>query len=425
MKSYIIKPAILLSAVIFVTGCGPADEGPLLSLLTNNRMMVLLKGTYASDRPLEFSQINNNQLFIDDDNTDPAVEPIDSEGVPAYSNLDFFLDFGEIRLSTKSYLSNLYDITSESDAEDFWDVVSTERQVYCSRLYSFEPDNEACIDSGGLVQFVEFFNGAGAIYPSRDVGPGTYTHAGVFMRGVFTGFQKQDGVRQTGFFDNNEIFGADVMPLLNYDPGIDLAQKAALPPQFFPLHHITYPGQQNYMTVGNGFVPLVLEIRFNLKENLMLHSYSVQGDNPRTVVTMSDWRKPHDGQINMGGNVLTRARMYYPDYTSTIRISGGTESTRHYYALYIENECLDPAGSFVCNRDQDTLPTAATPVRNGNDNTLANIPEGNYVLQCRYDSRHDGYPEVVLAEIPVYVPTKGGTIDIACACGNSTSTGCN
>lgn len=415
----------LIIALIFVMHCGSADEGPLLSLLTNSRMLVLVKGTYASDRPLAFSQINNNQLFIDNDNSDPDSEVLDTDGVPAYDSLDLFIDFGEVRLSTKNYLSNLIEITTEQDAIDFWDVVSTERQVYCSRIYSIVPENEACLDSGGLVRFEEFFNGTGSIYPSRDVGPGTYTHAGLFMRGVFTGFQKEDGVAQTGFFDNNELFGADVLPLLNYDPGIDLAQKALLPPQFFPLHHRTVAGQQQYMTVGDGFTPLVLEIRFNIKENLMLHSYSVQGGNPRTIVGISDWRKPHDGQVNMGGNVLTRARMYYPDFTSTIRISGGTESTRHYYALYIENECADVSGAPVCNRDADLLPVAATPVRNGDDNILTNISDGNYVIQCRYDNRHDGYPEQVLGEVQVFVPVSGGTIDVACACGNSTSTGCN
>ena len=70
------------------------------------------------------------------------------------------------------------------------------------------------------------------------------------------------------------------------------------------------------------------------------------------------------------------------------------------------------------------LPLAATPVRNGGDNVMTELGPGQYVLQCRYDAVHDGYPEEVLSEIRFDLPLNTD-ISIACACGSSTTTGCN
>ncbi|MCB1170438.1 MAG: hypothetical protein KDK25_08905, partial [Leptospiraceae bacterium] len=168
---------LIAALLAFGTNCSSGDDA-LLSALINSRMVVILKGTYATDRPLDFAQINNNTLFLDNDA--PTTEVLDTNNVPAYNELPIYIDVGEIRLSTKGYLSNLYDIDSDRDAEDFWDVVSTTRQVYCSQLYTAVAANDSCSATGGLINYVEFFNGIGALYPSRDVGPGGYTHAGVF-----------------------------------------------------------------------------------------------------------------------------------------------------------------------------------------------------------------------------------------------------
>lgn len=411
----------IIAALLMVgTNCSSGDDA-LLSALINSRMVVILKGTYATDRPLDFAQINNNTLFLDSDA--PTTEVLDTNNVPAYSDLPIYIDVGEIRLSTKGYLSNLYDIDSDRDAEDFWDVVSTTRQVYCSQLYTAVAANDSCSATGGLINYVEFFNGVGALYPARDVGPGGYTHAGVFMRSFFLGYAKREAVIPVGRFDNNDVSGTDVLPLLNYDAGVDAAVKAALPPQWFPLHHTTYPGQQDSMQVYNGYASLVLEVRTNIKENLMVHSFPDAGGEYFTVVAISDWRVEHTGQFDMGGNALTRARLFYPDYTGSLQVTGGTESTRHYYAVYYANECVDQNGGSVCNKDTDLLPLAATPVRNGGDNVLTELMPGEYVLQCRYDEVHDGYPEKVLSEIRFSMPQKTN-ISISCSCGASTTTGC-
>ncbi len=416
------KIALYLCVIILTSSCSNMGKNDLsiLSLLINNRIMVLLKGTYASDDPLSFAEINNNQLFIDSDLN------INSSNLPAYSNLPIYLDIGELRLSTKEFLSDLSTISNQSDSEKFWDVLSTERQVYCSNLYTIDPRFDSCLDTGGLINYQEFMNGNGAVYPSRDVGPGTYLHAGVFMRGLVTGYSVTDSGPVIAQFDNNEVPGENILPLVNYNPGTTTFEKELYVPQFFPLHHKVEFGQQTSMIIDDGAEPLVVEIRFNLKENLMAHRFLNSANEYQTVVTFSDWRKDHLDvtQRDQGGNVLTRSRVYNPALVSDLVISGGTGSNRYYYAIYIANECVDFNQATYCNKNTEVLPLAATPVRDG-ENRIKNLMPNSYVLQCLYDNVQDGYPEQLLGEIPVEVTPGAGIVNVACACGASTTTGCN
>ncbi len=401
---------LILSVVISFTNCRKGNNEALLSHLFNQRMLVFLKGTYATDYPLGWEEINGNALFVD------ASETTDVSGLPAYDALPIFLDVGEIRLSTKGYLSTLGELDDEKDAEKFWDVLSPTRQVYCSPTFVLLNNDNSCIDKAGYINYIELFNGRGATYPSRDVGPGAYQHAGVYIRTFFTGHLRQSGTAPVDTV--YKVNGYRMNWILGYDPGIDAAMRSVLPSQWFPLHHTTHPGMQNSMYVTGEYIPLGIEIRFNIKENLMVHSF-VPSDNsdPATVVGISDWRRPHTSEIDMGGNVLTRARIFYPDFTRTVRVSGGTKDIRYYYAIYYQGECIDGFGNPTCIRDLDQLPLAATPVRAGNDNRMTYIMPGSYVIQCRYDAVRDGYPEQVLSEKNFELPAELGEFNISCVCG--------
>lgn len=397
--------------LFIVIQCKKDSSSPLLSLLFNNKITVILKATYASDRPLDFREINSNQLFIDTNNTS-STEPINTSGIPNYDDLPIFLDIGEIRLSTKGPLSNLANITNQENSEDFWDVLAPTRQVYCNKIYNTNTDLNSCLKNNGITAFELLMNGTGVIYPSRDVGAGIYLHGGIFFRGIFTGYAKLGSTNYIGKFDNAEYFGSDIIRLVNYDPNADSGTVAILPAQFFPLHYITYPGTEN-VTIYKEYIPTIIEFRFNLKENLMVHSFQDSNSGEYfTFVGFSDWRRNHEAQFYSGGNVLLRMRMIYPSFKNTIKINGGTYTTRHYYALYYLNECSD--GS--CDRNNDLLPLAATPTRNGNDNILTDIMPGNYLLQCRYDEVYDGYPEKVLSEIPLEISGNNQTIQINFNC---------
>jgi len=410
----IILHSCLIYITIFIIDCGRGDDGqPLLSYLLNSRMTLVLKGTYATDNPLSFSEINNNQIFTDPDDTLHLAD------VPAYDNLPIYLDIGEIRLSTRNPFDPLITIKNNDDAVKFWDVLTDKRQVYCSTLYSFDLTMDSCRRTGGLVNFSEFMNGNGAFYPSRDVGSGVYLHAGVFIRAIATGYARDDDSPLFDRFDSNDIFGSNIIQNVNYDPGIDTAEKQARVPQFFPLHHVIVLHQQPSMVVDESFTPLVLEIRFNMKENLMLHSFLNASSRVQTIVGFSDWRKNHESEFDMGGSVLTRARIFYPEFANDLVITGGTENkpVRHYLAIYLYGED---------NRD-DNLPLAATPVRNG-ENKLRNIMPGPYYLQCRYDCIYDGYPELIVKQLIMEMPGQLGndhTVDFTCGDTVPADAGCN
>lgn len=412
------KLIVFFLIINFINYCKNNAKDPLLSLLFNNKITVILKATYASDRPLEFTEINNNKLFIDTNIA--GKEEIDTSNVPDYNDLPIFLDIGELRVSTKGPLSNLANITNQKDSEDFWDSLAPTRQVYCNKIYNNNTDLNSCLKNNGFTAFELLMNGIGVQYPSRDVGEGIYLHGGVYFRSLFMGYAKLGSSDNIGKFDNTNYVGADILRFVNYDPDADSGTISVLPAQFFPLHYITYPGTEN-VRIYHEYIPTIIEFRFNLKENLMLHSTLDSNSNSYfTYVGFSDWRRNHEGQINSGGNVLLRMRMIYPSWSNKIIINGGTYTTRHYYALYYRYECSDNS----CNKDIDLLPVAATPVRNGSDNILNDIMPGSYILQCRYDEIYDGYPEKVLSELPIEIGENNQIIQINCSCGYSTTSGC-
>ncbi len=408
---------LILLIALLVSSCKNKKSYPLLSLLFNNKITVILKATYASDRPLDYTEINNNQVFID--SIISGQEEINNSDVPPLSDLPFFLDIGEIRVSTKFPLSQLLEIDSQKKSEEFWDVLAPYRVVYCNAIYNTNLDLNNCIRNNGFLRYQFLMNGLGDVYPSIDVGSGIYLHGGIFFRSVFSGYARLGGNVYLGQFDGTRYAGADIIRYLSYDPELDTGTSSVLPSQLFPLHHITYPGTSDVF-IPDEYIPTIIEFRFNLKENLMLHSFKDSASGEFfTFVGISDWKQNHQGQTNAGGNLLLRMRMYQSSMVSSLIIDGGTKTNRHYYAIYPINECSD--GS--CNRNE-LLPLSATPVRNGNDNVILNLMAGSYVLQCRYDDIYDGYPEKILSEIPFEITGRAMNVYINCSCGYSTATGC-
>ncbi|MCB1172816.1 MAG: hypothetical protein KDK39_04595 [Leptospiraceae bacterium] len=421
--------ALALAGGLVSGACNGDNDVALLSSLFNQRMTVILKATYASDRPLTRAQINSNVIFTDADDTMTGLKHqaltgctpyTDAQCVPSYSELPIWLDIGELRLSSRSPLSDLSEIQSSEDAQKFWDPVSVERQVYCSIPYAIDFDN-ACVQTGGIVNFSELTNGNGAVYPASDVPSGMFLHSGIYVRALAFGYGYINGQVLQDKFDNRDILGYRVTPLLQYDPNEDELNNQLKAPQWFPLHHKVVFGQEQTIVLDHGESPAILEYRFNLIENLMLHSFynSAQSAN-QVVIGLSDWRRGHDDNstdqgFHMGGNALARSRIFYPWLTSDLYIDGGVESTRHYYALYVQNE--EPKNEY--------LPYAATPVRNGSDNVLKYIMPSPYVIQCRYDCNNDGYPELVLSTSDGFQVGQGpgsAVISHPCGCGIDSAT---
>ncbi len=174
----------------------------------------------------------------------------------------------------------------------------------------------------------------------------------------------------------------------------------------FPVLYTVDGGHDDFV-IRPGYDPYILELRMNIKENLMVHSWTTTNGFVQTMVGLSDWRYPHAGQADMGGNLLLRARVIYPEYASRLTITGGTQTLQHYYALF---------------RAQETnlttqLPLAAVPVRSGGS-VIKYIHEGDYRLRCLSDTTPvDGFPETLVRETTFSVtsfPRQEITVDLAC-----------
>ncbi|MCE9499468.1 MAG: hypothetical protein K8R21_03050 [Leptospira sp.] len=375
-------------------------------------MLLLLKGTYATDEPLAFDEYSNGsgQLYQDDSGSGTNDPAFDLTNLPAAKDLPIFIDIGEIRISTQ-YQKGIASLTQIKDAKDskrFWDFIAPERQVYCT-LPPYSAGDSTCRKTG-LSKMDDFLSGKGAVYPSNGptsetygdsaqqndatrngVTNGTqYYYTGVYLRSILTGFGRENGgtIINT-FFDNTQIFGGgvNIVPRNNFNPGTDDATKTTAVPQLFPLFYSVQAGQSD-MTIRPGSDPYILEIRTNFKENLMVHSYVTPLGYVDTLVGFSDWNKTHNGEPDMGGNLLTRSRIIYPEFASSLEISGGTKSIPHYYAVYRKDE-QDFFGQ---------LPLVSSPVKQG-VTKIKYIHEGQYRLQCRGDiTRVDGNPETIVRE---------------------------
>ncbi|HMW08185.1 MAG TPA: hypothetical protein PK079_21765 [Leptospiraceae bacterium] len=433
---------ILILSLFFLFNCANGASGSsgktsigkyagvpyaVLSTLFNNRMLLLLKLTYATDAPLNFSDYNNGtgQLYQDVQDTGAGGDPaFDLFQLPLAQNLNFFIDIGEIRISSKiqQSLTGLdYGVTSITASKKYWDFIATQRQVYCSAFYSLGGNSCDLTSKTPLVLINQLFNGEGAKFPSNDPTatipgnnggidvPTKYYASGIYVRSFVTGWARQNGGLITNtIFDNNQIItgGQNIVPRNNYLPGTTDTDKSLKTPFMFPVFHALKPGQED-MSIRGGADPYILEVRMNIKENLMVHSYTTTLGFVQTFIGISDWRYNHSGQVDSGGNILSRSRIIYPETASSLQITGGTRSLQHYYNVFRDGE------TELVNE----LPLASTPVKQGTSN-IKYIHSGSYILVCAQDrSPVDGYPETVVRSTKFSVPeTFRQTITVNLAC---------
>ncbi|EMY63316.1 LIC11270 family surface protein [Leptospira terpstrae] len=435
MKSLYLQLLLILLNVFVIIGCktkldlGDESKLPVISTLFNNRMLLLLKGTYATDNPLDWSELNNGtgELYVDDqgEGLDPTMTLVNR---PKAGSIPIFLDIGEVRISSK-YLKGLNELTQIRDTVDsnkFWDYIAPNRQVFCTVTYSF--DNNTCTESNGILKASDFFNGIGAQFPSNDPSSETiggietalatgrywfgreYYYAAIYFRSLVTGYALDAGIPVSGRFDNRPIInGLNIVPRNNYVAGTTSSAKSTIVPKMFPalFTQLNTQSVQSDMVIRDGFDPYILEVRINLKENLMLHSYLTSRSTIVTYVGVSDIFFDHKGEGDAGGNILTRARVIYPETASSLTISGGGNSLLHYYGIFRFHET-----DFL-----NVLPLAATPAKQ--NAKIKYLNPGTYKAVCLGDlTKQDGYPDTVVREttfnIPEYPFRQTYNVDLTC-----------
>lgn len=388
---------------------------PVLSSLFNNRMLLILKGTYATDNPLDYTEINDNQLYRDIETEDPTFDLVD---IPTYSNLPVYIDIGELRIASSYQPGGLEQIQSIRDSAKFWDFIAPERQVYCSIPYTLFTNS--CERNNGTLRYAEFVNEGGAQYPSNDPTAdargfdGTqYYHAGVYLRSIVTGFAREGGAPISNTrFDSRLVSGSNIVPRNSYKPGASDVEKQSLTPLMYPIFYTVDVGHDD-LTIRPGFDPYILEMRINIKETMMVHSWVSFFGNIQTMVGFSDWKFGHVGQADMGGNVLLRPRVIYPEFSSSLTITGGTRDLRAYYVIYRAAEDVNKDNI----NNPKHLPLIATPVK-GSSNRIKYIHKGDYNLFCvRDESPIDGFPEKYISQTSFSVsdaPRQELSIELVC-----------
>ncbi|EMJ97813.1 LIC11270 family surface protein [Leptospira alstonii] len=400
---------------------GNGTKNAVISTLFNQRMLLLVKGTYATDNPIGFEAYSGGTGQLYQDTSGEGFDPtLGLAGVPLAQNLPIFIDIGEIRMSTK-YQEGTFDLSlikNVKDTKKFWDEVAPNRQVFCTIPYT--TNSNSCRLNDGEIKAIQFFNGEGVAYPSNDPtsatdwgafgnGPVQFYYTGLYLRSLVTAWATEPGLTFSNLtlFDNYRVPGINIVPRLSYRPGADSTTKSVFPPLVFPTLYKAENGDQD-MLVYPGFDPYILEVRINLKENLMIHSYVSSIGGVRTLVGISDWNSDHKGESDMGGGLLVRSRIIRPEIASSLTVFGGTASTTHYYSVYRVSE-----------GDIDTkLPLMASPVQ-GASTKMKYIHPGEYRLRCVGDlARVDGYPETVVREtvftVPENAPRSEVQVNLSC-----------
>jgi len=384
---------VLSSALINCT------NDAVISSLINNRMNLILKGTYESNSP--YSQ---QSIYADDGLVTEAAKNSSSPIATDASNLSadqlkFYMDIAEIRLSTGNGLA------LENDPKDYYTFFARTRKLLCTDYIAKNGKPlDTCVQNNGIENLANFFE-EGLTYPSSDVENGIYNHIAIYFRRLVTYPAKiynNTGVlssERSSDFDNREIFGVDIEndSLVSYQYG-PTDDKNIISPRLFPLEQTGLE-----MHVFGGDNEFVLEVRIFLKNLWMKHIFkfgTTEESFDFVFIGPSDFRQNHRYSDitefgKLGGNIILNARIYYPDNIGHIDINNtGTVTCAglYYYSLVRNNEFFDG----------NHIPYAAT--KGGATATIKNLPQGFYDLyiscdQKRYDSSNlevagqDGFPE--------------------------------
>jgi hypothetical protein len=369
---------------------------PILSDLYNNRIQVILKGTYESNNPYPWMN-----TYTDDSIAAPygggILTPVPQTDVSLY------LDIAEIRLAVGTGKpANLA-------PEKYWVFFTPTREVFCSNNFANGDSNYkllSCYNDHGDQNFADFFS-SGFTLPAVDVPEKTYNHMAIYFRKLITGpvitytdISGNGAIAQTTTFDNRYLNGINLMDSIVQYSASDTTKVT---PLLFPLQRTDLS-----LAIPSGRDPYVMEVRIFLKNLLMKHVIKYTGGNasagPLTFVGPSDWNTNHNSSdptlaYQMGGNIIFTARIYDPANVGSIAITDTLWAPVYKAAYYT----VVAAGSQF-STGNSALPYAATSLTPGVGGTITNLPPGSYDLYRTCDLKLmdtsnalvngvDGYPE--------------------------------
>lgn len=388
-KFYIIGTFIL--AIIIFQSCFTNE--PVLSQLYNDRITLILKGTYESNDPYDWQAI-----YTSDAVTTEAMTLQDD--ITNQSEIKWYIDLAELRMAKGTGFSG-------TDADDYWMLFARERQVLCSSTSAlYDKELETCIKNSGTSKLNSFFND-GLSIPAVDVKSGEYNHFAIYFRRLVTWpSNKYSSKSYSGdlaaLFDNRYVYGTNIENLYNYEE--DDSDDVIM----FPLERTDLN-----LKIESNEKPYVVEVRVFLKNLMMKHLINYTSEDEQVFfVGPSDWATDHlyndsTYQEYLGKNMIFTARVYYPDESGSIQVNTGG-AANCYFAVVKAGDTFNPISE---------LPLAATQATNGY--SIKNLPEGTYDLYKTCDTSgngvaNDGYPETA---------TSCAT-NVSVTAGQTTSSGC-
>ncbi len=417
--AFVVFLGLLSGALVFGAAAGCSNY-PVLSELANSRTKLILKGTYESNSPYSWQTV-----LFDDDSLASGSLPASEKAAVNFADINLNIDIAAIRVARPG------DTLSQSAPEDYWEYFAEHRTLFCAE--NKDANNRPlidCIDQNGTKNLSKLFT-SGYSYPVIDLPAGKYSHLAIYFRKFVIGPAVQysssgtllDSI--TSIFDNRSVYGIDLaQEIIQYRPG-----SATDDPLMFPLERKNFS-----LVVPNNSEPIVFEVRFFVKNNLM-HYGMEHGDKtssitPISFVGPSDWayNYQYDNISNgyrLGGNIIMTARLYEENHVGSIDIvdSVAPAANMEYYAVVQSGATFDPA--------QGVLPYAATSVSasggGGSAGTVTNLPAGAYDIYKTCDIQQqsasgliagaDGYPEkATFCGSATVTEGAAATANVNCTC---------
>lgn len=318
------KVIILIMAALFLGGCG---DRALFTELAENRVKVVLKGTYESNNPRSWEG-----LFPEDDSVDDCVSTPE-DAAPS----KFMFDLAEMRIT---------------------DGKHTQRFANYRETYSFPLSDSS-----------SFFNGSGVIYKNDDMRPDyTWRYIKMYIRKMLFDSAKKyyyqdnevtDGLGEWVFYENDEdIFAEEEVPGLNFNNYYinsyydSLLYQSGSINRIFPLKILI----EDTFVFNKNIPETVLEIRMVVKNFIEMYELDYTSDSVHYVkhfYSYSDWLRnvkagrtyseAYGKYVNdcerMGGNLIAIARSYIPG--ETVTLTGSTGVTECYIVAINENHKIE------------------------------------------------------------------------------------
>ena len=308
----IILKQLKIFVFIFLGGLSVAscDNQAVLSHLINTRMQLILKGTYETNNPHEWSEIYQNDSLSSQSSS--INQPIDIK------KFNFYFDFANIGLST---LNKQASETIDSD----WSFFFRERMVLCPRSVAEDGTNlKTCQLKNGIQNLNNFFK-EGLTLKTDDIAEGNYQTLSFYLRNILTSPGNRYNslnkiIDPLNFFDNKNIKGVNISNFYEYTLKDDTSkQDSRIVPLIDKNLNINIDASER---------PYTLEIRIFLKNLMMNHIwFDAQSKERLVFIGPSDWLMNHtfddhkeaifgdkkqkpENYYRLGGNILISTRKY-------------------------------------------------------------------------------------------------------------------